>query len=105
MARFALSQNVDVTASLATTEVIGWRDFVVGTIQVSAVTGSASSLTWYTCATADGTFLPAYDSSGTAVTQTIATGRSYPIPSALVGAAYLKAVANAGTATLIVTMK
>lgn len=101
--RFAVSQNVAVTASLATTAVIRWRDFFVGTIQV--LEGSvATSLTWYSCATEDGTFLPAYDSSGAAITQTIAANRSYQIPTTLVGAGYLKAVGN-DVATIIATMK
>ena len=41
---------------------------------LSATTGAAVALTWYICATEDGTFIPAYDSAGSAVTQTVAGG-------------------------------
>jgi hypothetical protein len=91
--------DVTLTASLATTPDIGYADFAGGMVHVP--TGSSiTSLTWYT--SHDGTtYIAAQDSTGVAVTQTVAAAKSYPIPDALFGAGKLKCVANAGGAVYL----
>lgn len=101
--------TVALTADATTTPTIGFQKAVCGTIHIPS--GSPiTSLTWYSGYTAPATaseaeaatvFLPAYDSAATpaAVTQTVAAGRSYPIPVALAGSRFLRCVVNsAGTA-------
>ena len=41
------------------------------------------------------TYLPAYDSSGTAVTQTVVAPGTYPLPTAMAGKGTIKIVSNA----------
>lgn len=72
--------------------------------QIQIPSGSSiTSLTWYTSEKSDGTFLPAYIEDGSeAVAQSgLLAGRSYPIPAALFGAPWIKAVANAAGAVII----
>jgi hypothetical protein len=92
--------------ALSTTQEIPFGSFTTGRVYVPP--GSAiTSLTWYdnyvageTClASQDGT-LPA----AAAIVQTVAAGKSYPIPFDLVGAIALKAVGNAA-GTIYVSLK
>ena len=53
--------------------------------------GTDVTVTWY--GSVDGSaFYPAYDSEGAAVTQTVTSGRTYPIPDALYGYLAVKGV-------------
>lgn len=104
--RESFDVKVTLTASATTTPAIPFQKAIAGTIHIP--TGSSiTSLTWHTGYTAPPVastpeaatvFVAAYDSAATpaAVTQTVAAARSYPIPTALAGARWLKCVANAG---------
>jgi hypothetical protein len=94
--------TITVTATLATCEVIPYGDKVGGRFHVS--TTAATTLTWYDALTETGTFLASLDQYSAAITQTIADGGSYEIPTALAGARYLKAVGD-DTATLTMVLK
>ena len=48
------------------------------------------------------TFVAAYDSTGTAVTLTVAAARSYPFPSTLNASKYVKIVGNADGEVILV---
>jgi hypothetical protein len=84
-----------VTASSATSEEIKFQARG-GQVHIPAAS-SITSLTWYTAEKSGGTYMPAYTEDGTtAVTQTsLQASRSYPIPSSLFGASWIKAVGNA----------
>jgi hypothetical protein len=95
---YRIQTPVTVTTSLATCSPIDIRDASSGQVQMPT-SSSITSLTWYTSEAVDGTFQAAQDSSG-ALVQTVAQAKAYPIPSALFGAGFLKAVGNAaGTFT------
>ncbi len=98
--RDSINQDVALTTSAATTPEISISIF--GSGQIHIPTGSSiTSLTYYTAPNSGGTYLPAQDASGSAVTQTVAATKSYPIPAILFGAAQIRIVANAaGTVSL-----
>jgi hypothetical protein len=56
-----------------------------------------TQLTWYSAPTSGGTYEPAYDYDGAAITQTVAADQSHPIPLALIGCRFIKAVTTGGT--------
>ncbi len=95
--------TVAVTDVLATTGAIPYQGFSSGEVHIPS--GSITSLTW--SVSHDGTtYFSAYDSAATpaAVTQTVGSGKAYPIPAALAGARFLKAVGNAA-GTIYVSLK
>ncbi len=76
-----------------------------GSGQIAIPTGSTiTTLTYHIAPAVGGTYLPAQDTSGAAVTQTVGAAKSYPIPAVLFGAAAIKIVTNADGA-VIVTLK
>ena len=87
---------IAVTTSLSTTAEIEFSNCVSGEIYIPAG-ATVTTLTWHTSPTRGGTYLAAYDSAATpaAVTQTVAASRAYPIPVALAGCAFIKAVGDA----------
>lgn len=92
--RYATSQTVAITGNIATTGAISIGEFASGEIYIP--TGSTiTSLTYHASPTSAGTYLPAQDASGSAVTQTVAETKCYPIPAILFGAGMLKIVGNA----------
>ena len=99
MARVMVT-DISVDSVLADSEVINMTDADGG--RYSVPSGSAlTMITWHASSAADGTYVAAYDDNGSPVTQTVAASRSYPIPTTLNAAAFLKAVGNAdGTITL-----
>lgn len=86
---------VALTTSAGTTPEIDISHHAQGEVFVAADASSPmTTLTYYVAPTAGGTYLPAYDASGNAVTQTVVNERAYPIPSSVFGAACIKIVAN-----------
>lgn len=89
-----LTVTVDTTA--AASEEILYSEYTSGTVHIPTVAGaSITTLTWHVAPVAGGTYLPAQDYDGAAVTQTVAKTKAYPIPLALIGSVALKAVGNA----------
>jgi hypothetical protein len=88
----------------ASTEIL-YSEYTSG--QVHLVNGSLiTELTWYSAPEAGGTYEPAYDYDGNAITQTVAANQAHPIPLALIGCIAIKAVTSAGTAgTIDVSLK
>ena len=88
--------SVTVATAVATSTAIPFGDQEGGRFHVP-VGSSITALTWYDSMSkeADATFLAAYDELGVAVTQTVAAGYSYEIPTSLAGSAMLKAVGDA----------
>jgi hypothetical protein len=104
MKHFTAPFKVSMTNSSSTSGVIDYRGFDKGEIYIPSG-GSSTSITWYTCATKDGTFLVAKD-VGTNGAVTVAVGYAYQIPTALAGAAYIMGVLNASeTISVGVTLK
>jgi len=85
---------VAMTDSATTTAVIPFSEAAGGMFRIP-VDSAITSLTWYSSEAIGGTHAAAYDDDGVAVTQTVSHTKSYPIPSALFGAAEIKAVTNA----------
>lgn len=96
-AKYSVSiPSVTVDTAVGNSSVINYGDFEKG--MVSIPTGSTiTTLTWYASSSEGGTYLPAYSSAAVpaAVTQTVSAGQTYPIPSDLNGARFLKIVGNA----------
>lgn len=90
-----------LNTAIGTTPEINYELMAGGEIRIPAAS-SITSLTWWSAAEAGGTYLPRMDSSGTAVTQTVAAEKAYPIPDALFGCKCLKCVVNASGAVEIV---
>lgn len=92
--RYATEQTVAITNDIATTGAISIGEFASGQIYVPAGS-SLTGLTYHASPSSSGTYLPAQDASGSAVTQTVAHTKCYPIPAILFGAGMLKIVGNA----------
>jgi hypothetical protein len=94
----------DITTAIGTTKAIPYGDCNQG--QVYVPSGSAiTSLTWHVCYAEGGTYVAAYDNgTPSAVVQTVAAGQGHPIPAALAGARWLKAVGDEA-GTIYLTMK
>jgi len=104
MQRFTIpSVPTDIGATLAASEVIDLRSFGGGMVHILSGVG-LTTLTWYSCTTSDGTFLPVQDGVGTAVTSTVAPSQACMIPAACFASAFLKAVGNVA-AVADVTLK
>ncbi len=95
-------ESVVVSTSEVSSKAVPYADFERGMVHVPSGS-SITTLTWHVSTKERGTYLPAYNSAG-AVTQTVAAGRSYPIPSDLQGAAWLKMTGNA-SGSVGVTLK
>jgi hypothetical protein len=81
-------------ADLATSSLIDFREHGSGVVHI--VSGSGlTGLTWHSCSTETGTFLPLKTVAGAAVASVVAPSQSCPIPAECAGASFLKAVANA----------
>lgn len=92
-----------VTADAATTPVVSFGPSAGGMVFVTALS-TATTLNWYATYSRDVT--PGAVSDGTAdVSTTVAAGKSYPIPDALYGAPFIAIVTNAGTASVVITVK
>ena len=88
----------------ASTEIL-YSEYTSGMVHIHAASG-VTELTWYVAPKAGGTYYPASDYTGTAVTQTVAHTNSYPIPLALIGNIAIKAVASVGaTGTIDISLK
>ncbi len=104
--RFSTFQTVAVTTALSTTQEIPFGNFTTGRVYVPVGSG-ITSLTWYDNYVPGGTCLASQDGAlpaAAAIVQTVAAGKSYPIPFDLVGAVALKAVGNAA-GTIYVSLK
>lgn len=97
----------DITAGAteaASTEIL-YGEYTSGMVHL-ANGNTITELTWYAAPKAGGTYEPAYDYDGVAITQTVAADQSHPIPLALIGNIAIKAVTTAGTAdTIDVSLK
>jgi hypothetical protein len=77
----------------ATSTVVVFKGFTKGVILVPSGS-SLTSITYWVSSTEDGTYLQMY-SGGSAVSTTVAAGRSFALDSAIEGAAFLKLQGNA----------
>ena len=98
-----ITNNVAITTDVVTTAVLDTQQTAGGMLYVNSGVG-LTTLTWHVCDTVGGTFLPAKDGIGGAVTTTIAPSQACLIPAALFAAAFIKAVGNA-SAVLTVSLK
>jgi hypothetical protein len=85
--------TISLTTAIGTTPNIPYGSYYYGTIHIPSGS-NITTLTWHESDQNNGTYEAAYDSSASAVTQTVAAGRAYPIPTALQGARALKCVVN-----------
>ena len=96
-------QVVHITTSLSTTARIEFGSFSTGLILVPAGSG-IGTLTFYACATVDGTYLPVYTYDGTAAVITVTAGRAYEFPPGVYATRYMKILADAAD-TVTITVK
>ena len=93
-AAYSISRSpVTVQTDVANSETIEFEDFQYGMVYVPDGS-SLTTLTWYASLEKTGPFIAADDAAGNAVTQTVAAGQAHPIPSALVGARFLRITGN-----------
>ena len=86
------------------TTVIPYGNYSGGTLSV--ITGSLTTINWYTSALNNGDWVAAYDGSGNQVQSTIAAGESVPVPTSLFGAKFIAGVAASSSASVAyVTLK
>ena len=83
-----------LTTSATTTPEIDIEGFALGEVYVPAAS-PINTLTFHLAMQEGGTYLPAYDSAGAAVTLTVAAGRAYPLPATIFGGMWMRIVANA----------
>lgn len=100
--RSSVTSSITVNA-LTTCPRIPYGASAGGVIIVTAVSGAAT-IQWQVAPAAEGTAYNVY-SGGSAVTTTITANQAYPIPDALFGAPFIVPATDAGTATIIVTLK
>lgn len=95
---------VALTTSETTTPTIPYQGFSQGEVYIPSATMTVT-LTWFV-SNDDVTYYAAYDSAASpaAVTQTVSSGRGYPIPAELAGARYLRVKGNAA-GTIYVSLK
>jgi hypothetical protein len=94
-AKYSLSiESVTVDTSVANSTAISYGDFEKGMVSIPAGSG-LTTLTWHASGSEGGTYLPAQNASGAAITQTVSASKVYPIPSDLFGARFLKITGNA----------
>ena len=96
-AKYSVSiSSVTVATAVASSTAINYGDFEKGTVIVPS-TATYTTLTWHVSGSNDGPYSPANNASGSAITQTVAAGtvgNTYPIPSDLNGARFLKITGN-----------
>ncbi len=93
--------TVALNTAVGTTEAIDFTDVVAARIHIS---GSTTSLTFHESYDDGTTYSAAWDDAATpaALTRTVATGRSYPIPDALFAAEKIKIVSDAAENAFLV---
>lgn len=90
--RLSASLSVSLLTTSSSPEIsiseFGWGEIAIPN-------GSSITTLTYYIASPSGTLFAAYDSTGTAITQTVAADRAYPMPAALFGASRIQIRANA----------
>jgi len=87
-------ENVTVSDVLANSQEIDFRQYSGGMIHIPAGS-SITALTFNVATKKGGTYLPAYDTSNTAISLTVAAGRAYPVPDTIFGANFIKLTGDA----------
>lgn len=99
--RFTVTlESIDAGATEGASTEILYGEYTSGMVFL-ANGNTITELTWYSAPEAGGTYEPAYDYDGNAITQTVAADQAHPIPLALIGCRAIKAVTTAGTADTI----
>ena len=80
---------VVLTNVIGTTPAIDMRRWAFGQLHIAAG-ATSQDVAVYTCDTEAGTYLPLYDSSGTAVTISVVASRAYELSTAICGCAFIK---------------
>lgn len=92
--RLCQAESVILTTSSATTPEIDIGRFASGTVFIPNGS-SITTLTYYSSYIAGGAVAAAYDSAGTAITQTVQADRCYPIPAGVFGSGIIRITGNA----------
>jgi hypothetical protein len=100
----SIAGPITVTASAATSPKIPFGPAGGGVIIVDSLAGGATTLAWHVAFGPDLEARPLFDGT-TAVTTSVTAGRAYAIPDAAFAAPYIVAVANAGTASIRISVK
>jgi len=90
---FSIVESIRFDATLADSTIIDMRSMDGGRYGVPSGS-SLTSVTWHESFDGGTTFVAAYDENGSAVVQTVAAARSYPIPYSLNASVMIKGVGN-----------
>lgn len=86
-------ETVAITASESTSPSVDARTFAGGSVQIP-VGSSITTLTFYADHDRAGVFGTLYDADGTAISLTVAAGRTYELPATIFNVPYFKMVGN-----------
>lgn len=100
----SVTGTIVATATASTSPKIPFGAAAGGTLVVDAVSGGANAITWHVAFGPEETPRP-LNADGSGVTTAIAANNAYALPDSLYGAQFIVAVANAGTATIRVSVK
>ena len=90
-------------AAIATATEIDMRFFSTGFVIVEN-SGTDVTITWYVSHKKGGDYFAYTDGAGSPVTTTIVKNEAVPLPTALAGAHWVKAIGNAGGSILNITL-
>lgn len=96
---FAVQQGIAAATVVADSTAFSFAQWAGAQVYLSG--NAATTLTWYSAPTEDGTFTPVENGSGVAVTSTVGAAMNCLIPAACFGCGWLKAVANNATVLTI----
>lgn len=95
---------ITVTSDAATTSQVPLGPSAGGMLHcVSTSTGSPITVSWHAQPAADGSTFKLHDSTNTVITNVIAPGNCYEMPSALFGAAIVRVVAETAGQSAVVS--
>lgn len=101
VARQVYSDTYSLNTAVGTTPEIDFTIMNTGAFIHIPNGSSITSLTYHVCDQSGGTYLPAQDSGGSAITQTVAATKAYAMPSAVLASPYIKIVVNAAGSVVI----
>lgn len=99
----SVTSPIALTASEATSVAIPYGAVAGGMVFVTAL-ATGTKIKWHAATSASSAAVPIY-ADGSALETLVAASRSYPVPDACFAAPFLKAVLDAGTATITLSLK
>lgn len=99
MREWGVNSSLAMNTTVASGDTLDIRGFAGASILIPT---GVTSLAYYACDTATGTFLPLYDANGTQVTQTVVADRWYDMPAAIFACGFIRIVPNTNAVATVV---